>query len=66
MSFHKGQKFFGLQSLTPPIIKAPSKNVEIWVGRWGGGGVDDVEKVWRTSGKTLATPLLKPEKTTGV
>ena len=32
----------------------------------GGGGEDDVEKVGRTSGKILATPLLKPEKTTGV
>ena len=30
------------------------------------GGEDDVEKVGRTSGKVLATPLLKPEKTTGV
>ena len=31
----------------------------------GGGGVlvgDDVEKVSRTSGKILATPLLNPEK----
>ena len=36
------------------------------LGVGGGGGVDDEEKVWRTSGKTLATPLLKPEKTTGV
>ena len=32
----------------------------------GDGGEDDVEKVGRTSGKILATPLLKPEKTTGV
>ena len=34
----------------------------------GGGmrGEDDVEKVGRTSEKILATPLLKPEKTTGV
>ena len=30
------------------------------------GGEDDAEKVGRTSGKILATPLLKPEKTTGV
>ena len=30
------------------------------------GGEDDVEKVGRTSGKILTTPLLKPEKTTGV
>ena len=28
-----------------------------------GGGEDDVEKVGRTSGKILATPLLKHEKT---
>ena len=35
-------------------------------GGGGGGGEDDVEKVGRTSGKILATPLLKPEKTTGV
>ena len=28
----------------------------------GGVGKDDVEKVERTSGKILATPLLKPEK----
>ena len=35
-------------------------------GRGGGGEEDDVEKVGRTSGKILATPLLKPEKTTGV
>ena len=32
----------------------------------GGGGKDGVEKVERTSGKILATPMLKPEKTTGV
>ena len=34
-------------------------------GGGGGGGVvvgDDVEKVSRTSGKILATPLLNPEK----
>ena len=30
------------------------------------GGEDDVQKVGRTSGKILTTPLLKPEKTTGV
>ena len=30
------------------------------------GGEDDGEKVGRTSGKILTTPLLKPEKTTGV
>ena len=30
------------------------------------GGEDDLEKVGRTSGKILATPLPKPEKTTGV
>ena len=57
MSFHKQQKCFGLQTLTPPLIKAPEKNVEIWSGRWGGGGGDDVEKGGRTSGKILATPL---------
>ena len=32
----------------------------------GGGGKDGVEKVERTSGNILATPMLKPEKTTGV
>ena len=32
----------------------------------GGGGEDDVEEVWCNSGKILATPLLKPEKTAGV
>ena len=36
-------------------------------GAGGGmGGEDDVEKVGRTSGKILTTPLLKPEKTTWV
>ena len=35
-------------------------------GVGGMGGEDDVEKVGRTSGKILATPLPKPEKTTGV
>ena len=66
MSFHKQQKCFGLQPLTPPLIKAPLKNVEIWGGGGGMRREDDVEKVGRTSGKILATPLLKPEKTTGV
>ena len=42
-----------------------NKKVEIW-GGGGMGGEDDAEKVGRTSGKILATPLLKPEKTTGV
>ena len=32
----------------------------------GSGAKDDVEKLERTSRKILATPLLKPEKTTGV
>ena len=40
------------------------------MSRFGVGGngwvLDDVEKVGRTSGKILTTPLLKPEKTTGV
>ena len=63
VSFPKQQKCFGLQPSTSPLIKATKKNVEIWGGR---GGEDDVEKVGRTSGKILATPLLKPEKTTGV
>ena len=66
VSFHKQQKCFGLQPSTSPLIKASKKNVEIWGGRGLGGGEDDVEKVGRTSGKILATPLLKPEKTTGV
>ena len=44
-----------------------NKKVEIWGGGGEGmGGEDDGEKVGRTSGKILATPLLKPEKTTGV
>ena len=43
-----------------------NKKVEIWGGGRGMGGDDDAEKVGRTSGKILATPLLKPEKTTGV
>ena len=43
-----------------------NKKVEIWGGGRGMGGEDDAEKVGRTSGKILATPLLKPEKTTGV
>ena len=34
--------------------------------RVGGGAKDDVEKVERTSGKILATPLLKPKKKTRV
>ena len=37
--------------------------LRFWVG---GGAKDDVEKVERTSGKILATPLLTPEKTTRV
>ena len=55
-----------LTIVTPPLIKAPQKNVEIWGGVGVRGGEDDVEKVGRTSGKNLATPLLKLEKTTGV
>ena len=43
-----------------------NKKVEIWGGGRGMGGEDDAEKVGRTSGKILATPLLKPEKTTRV
>ena len=65
MSFHKQQKCFGLQPLTPPLIKAPLKNAESWGGAGGIGGEDNVGKVGRISGKILATSL-KPEKTTGV
>ena len=39
-----------------------NKKVEIWGGGRGMGGEDDAEKVGRTPGKILATPLLKPEK----
>ena len=34
-----------------------NKKVEIWGGGRGMGGEDDAEKVGRTSGKILATPL---------
>ena len=43
--------------------KGTLRDLEIWVGRGGGGGGggergrDNVEKVGRTSGKILATPL---------
>ena len=54
------KKCFCLQLLTPPLIKAPLKNVEI-CGGLGEGAEDDIEKVRRTSGKILTTHLLKPE-----
>ena len=38
VSFHKQQKYFCLQPLTPPLLKAPLKNVEIWGGGGEGGG----------------------------
>ena len=60
VSFHKQKKCFCLQLLTPPLIKAPLKNVEI-CGGLGEGAEDDIEKVRRTSGKILTTHLLKPE-----
>ena len=65
MSFHKQQKCFGLPPLAPPLKKML---IFFWGDRKGrgGGGADDVEKVGRTSGKILATNLLKPEKTTGI
>ena len=56
MSFHKQQKCFGLQPLTPSLIKAPRAAPEKKKEIWGGGGGDDVEKVGRTSEKILATP----------
>ena len=40
-----------LTIVTPPLIKAPQENVEIWGGVGVTGGEDDVEKVGRTSGK---------------
>ena len=53
-----------LTTVNPTFIKGTLK--KCWDLRWKGVGEDDVEKVGRTSGTILATPLLKPEKTTGV
>ena len=54
MSFHKGQKFFGLQSLTPPIIKAPQKMLRFGLGVGGGGGFRRCRKsrayLWKNPG----------------